>query len=1135
VNSIAALDPSAPQRRAADSTSSIWVAASAGTGKTKVLTDRVLNLLLSGTEPARILCLTFTKAAAAEMANRLNARLAKWAILPDMELRDEIRDITGTFPTPEHYARATQLFARVLDTPGGMRILTIHAFCQSVLRRFPLEADIPPHFEVMDERSAAELRQEAQTRILEQARNAPDGKLARALAEILTHIREQGFAELMAALTTERGRLKQIFDEAGGIEPYLARLNERLNVAPGEDKAGALAQFSSEARFDGPNLRKAAALLIQSKGVSDRGRGAELAAWLAGTPEMRADGWEGYRNQFLTQKHAPRVALATKAVLAAGDWVGPCLATEQARVLALQQRLAALITRNASAALARLGHAFLEEYEKSKKREALLDYDDLILATGALLDRPGVAPWVLFKLDGGIDHILIDEAQDTNLQQWQVVTALAQDFFTGLGQRDGPRTIFAVGDVKQSIFSFQRADPQEFIRMRRHFGAKAEAAKQKWDAVPLETSFRSTQAVLEIVDAVFAEPAARDGVALDGAEIRHISWRQGHAGRVELWPLVEPDAAAEGEPWALPIEQLSESAPRARLAQIIARTVADWIGSGAILESRGRPIRAGDVLVLVRRRGGFVAELLRELKRLDVPVAGADRMVLTAQLAVMDLMALGRFLLLPDDDLTLATVLKGPLIGFDEDQLFELAQGRPGSLWRALREHRGPRAMSAFATLSALLTRADFVPPHALYAELLGPGGGRKRLLARLGYEAEDAIDEFVSQSLAYERAHVPSLQGFLHWLDSGEAEIKRDLDAGGGKHLRIMTVHGAKGLQAPIVFLPDTVATPTRLPPLAWAEDGGTLLWAPGDGAGEPNAAAAKVAAQTKRDQEYRRLLYVALTRAEDRLYICGWKTRASQSATSWYGLIQAGMGEKGRAATIDLPGDCPGFAAPGLIHETTQDAPAKPDKPGAVASPDAVVLPKWAEPGPAPSEPAPPRPLVASRPNQPDPPVRSPLAADLDKRRYQRGTLIHRLLQTLPDLPPGTAEAAARRYLAGKSHGLAPEERDQIVRETMAILDHPDFAPLFSPDSRAEVPVVGLIDGKALSGRIDRLVVRGGEVMIIDYKTNRPPPLTVTEVAPAYLEQLAAYRAALERIYPGKTVRTVLLWTDGARLMEV
>jgi ATP-dependent helicase/nuclease subunit A len=1055
--------------------------------------------------------------------------------MPEMTLRGEIVKVTGKSPTPEQYALATRLFARVLDTPGGMRILTIHAFCQSVLRRFPLEAGIPPQFEVMDERSTAELLDDVQNQLLQQARVTPDSALAAALAEVLSHTREQGFAALLAALVGERGRLAQLLAAAGGLEPYLEQLSAQLDVAPGADRAGALAAFSAESNFDAATLRLVAGVLSRSSKTTDCSRGAGLAAWLAWPEERRAAGWGRYRELFLTQKLEPRASLATKSAKAEGSWVEESLLAEQDRVLALQRRLAALVVRDASAALARLGDDFLARYQDAKRRRAVLDYDDLVLATAALLQRPGLAPWVLFKLDGGIDHILIDEAQDTNPSQWQVVQSLAEDFFTGQGAVDRPRTIFAVGDVKQSIFSFQRADPEEFLNMRDHFTRAVEAARQSLPTVPLELSFRSTRPVLEVVDAVFREDKARDGVALDGAEIRHAAARADQPGRVELWPVIEPVPAPEPEPWALPLEQPPEPAPRLRLAQMIARLVASWLASGAVLEARGRPIRAGDVLVLVRRRGPFVAELLRELKQRGVPVAGTDRMVLTRQLAVMDLLALGHFLLLPEDDLTLAAVLKSPLIGLDEAQLYALAQPRSGSLWQALRTHPAPWAAAPREILQALRARADFVPPHELYAELLGAGGGRKRLLARLGAEAEDAIDEFLNQSLAYEQAAIPSLEGFLQWLERGEAEVKRDLDADSGRdQLRIMTVHGAKGLEAPIVFLPDTIAMPTRLPPLLWPRDGRVMLWAPGEGAGEALAAAARLAAQQKRDQEYRRLLYVALTRAADRLYICGWNTKAKRSDSCWYSLIETGMADLGRREPIKLPDSCPDFAGPGRVHAAAPK-PAAPNSAAAAAEPvPDAPLPAWAS-APAPPEPAPPRPLVASRPGQPDPPVLSPFGRDLDRRRFQRGTLVHRLLQTLPDVPDDQAEAAARRFLAAPAHALDPEEQGQIAAETLSVLRHPDFAPLFGPQSRAEVPVVGLIDGKALSGRIDRLVVTAAQVMIIDYKTNRPPPLDPADVAPAYLEQLAAYRAALERIYPDKRVRTLLLWTDGPRVMEV
>ncbi|MDB5361664.1 MAG: putative helicase UvrD-like [Rhodospirillales bacterium] len=1126
------LDPTKIQQLASDGRASVWVAASAGTGKTKVLTDRLLNLLLADTPPGRLLCLTFTKAAAAEMANRLNAKLSGWVTEGDINLRREIAGLTGIDEREVQQImldRARRLFARVLDTPGGMRILTIHAFCQSVLRRFPLEAGLPPQFEVMDDRSATEMLEEARLGVLTAAR-AAEGELGQALAEVTRHAGEQSFGELMQDLTTERGRLTQLIERTGGLDDYLAHLHRRLGVRPDETEDGLIRRACDETAFDGPGLRLAtAALLGGSK--TDMGRGDLLAAWL-GSPDARAVGFDAYQPAFLTAEGEARKALATKAVLAADPRIGEILAVEQARLLALQARRAAIVVARANAGLVRLASAFLAAYAREKRRRGLLDYDDLILATRALLDQPGVAPWVLFKLDGGIDHILIDEAQDTNPDQWQVVEALAAEFFVGDGAAPPNRTIFAVGDAKQSIFSFQRADPQEFLRMQQHFEDRVSRARREWRTVPLQVSFRSSAAVLQAVDAVFALDEARNGVALDGAVIQHIAHRHGHAGRVELWPALEPDAVEGEEPWAPALDQRPIEAPRGKLARRIAATIHHWIQAGEMLPARGRPVRAGDVLVLVRRRGGFVAELVRALKQLGVPVAGADRMVLTAQLAVMDLIALGRVLLLPEDDLTLASVLKSPLIGLDEDALYRLAHGRTGSLWQALAAAIEPGMVMAYDTLGRLMGRADFVPPYRLYAEFLGAGGARQRLIGRLGPDAADAIDEFLSQCLAHERAHVPSLEGFLHWLERGEADIKRDLDQGGRDEVRIMTVHGSKGLQAPIVFLPDTVQAPVQMPQLLWPERGDLMLWRPAKGAGEPLCEAARAAAKAKRDEEYRRLLYVALTRAEDRLYVAGWRGKRDQ-AGSWYDLIDAGLQTIGRIETLPAPPGHDPFP-PSLVHDTAQSVPAKLDDKAAAEGLSDEALPEFAR-RPRPDEPSPPRPLVASRPSQPEPAATSPLGPDSDTTRFRRGLLIHRLMQSLPDLAHGAREPAARRFLAQKAHDLAPEEQDAIARETLAVLDHPEFAALFASGSRAEVPVVGLIDGRALNGRIDRLVVTDDAVLIVDYKTNRPPPTEAAEVSPAYVEQLAAYRAALERIYPGRRVRTLLLWTDGPRLMEL
>lgn len=1111
-------DPSIDQRRAAHPHTSVWVSASAGTGKTKVLTDRVLTLLLAGTPPHKILCLTFTKAAAAEMANRIADKLKDWATLPDAALDRKLLDLLGNPAAPEQTRLARRLFAQVLDVPGGMKIQTIHAFCQSLLRRFPLEAGLAPHFQVMDDRDSAELLDLARDEVLSAAREAADPVLAEALAEVVRWVGETGFPDLLGALTTERGRIKRM---AG------PPVRERLGLDPDDTPDAVIARACDDGAFAVDDCRRAVTIL-ETGSATDKERAAALAVWLA-DPEGRAAGWPAYVNAYLTQKGKMRSRLATKACAAAL----PALQTEAERLLRVAERHRAAIVAHASEALLMLGRALLAAYERHKDARALLDYDDLILGAVRLLtETAGAAAWVLFKLDGGIDHVLVDEAQDTNPDQWAVVRALTDEFFAGQGARAAIRTVFAVGDAKQSIYSFQRADPREFERMRQVLERQVPAARQLWAEIPLRVSFRSTKAVLDAVDAVFNRDPGRDGVALDGEEIRHEPWRDQDAGLVEIWPPVEPKDTDEAEPWKLPVERVRGDSPRARLAGLVARRIRAMVGS-EMLESKGRPVRAGDVMVLVRRRNAFVEDLVRELKTQGVAVAGADRLVLTEQMAVMDLMALGQVLLLPEDDLTLATVLKGPLIGLDEDQLFRLARPRSGSLWQALKE--SDEFANAHAALSELFGLADRMPPHELYAHVLGTCGGRLKLVRRLGWEAEDAIDEFMGLTLAFERAHPPSLQGFLHWLESGAVEIKRDLEQGGHDAVRIMTVHGSKGLQAPIVFLPDTLQAPSQVPRLLWLgdRDEETLAWLPRSDLADPECAAAVDSAKHARDQEYRRLLYVAMTRAEDRLYVCGWRTRRAEPQDCWYNLIRAAVADYGVEATDDFLAGHRETANNRVLRLTcAQRRPPQPDGHAPAGSTD-QPWPTWVH-HTAPDEPDPPRPLTPSRPDGEEPPVRSPLGLDAGAR-FRRGVLIHRLLQTLPDLPADRRAQAAARYLARPAWDLPAAAQAELAMEVARVLQHPEFAAIFGPGSQAEVPIVGVIGERVVSGQVDRLLVTATEVLVIDYKTNRPPPSLVAEVAPVYLRQMAAYRAALACIFPNRAVRCALLWTDTPRLMPL
>ena len=1158
MNEVRPIDPNVAQRRAANPENSVWVGASAGTGKTKVLTDRVIRLMRSqwrgkqlvpGADPGRILCLTFTKAAAAEMANRLNERLARWTVLPDSALGAKLTQLTGKSPEADVLDAARRLFARVVDTPGGIAIRTLHGFCERVLRRFPLEAGITPNFTVLDDKAAGDLLDDARRATIRAARQAPNSALGQAFARLTTTAGESTIDNLLDAIIGNRGAFQKLLARPGGADAAIAEAYRAHDLDPSVDEAGLIRAACAEGAFDRAALQAACTILSGGK-KTDATCAAAIAAFLeADGAAARFAGFDAYCLGFLTKEGERRKKLPTKGCAAAA----PAIAAEAERLLGVAKQRRALRLCANTAAMMRIAEDLLARYRAAKAARAALDFEDLIAETRALLGDPGVAAWVLFKLDGGLDHILIDEAQDTNAAQWEIVAALAADFFAGESAHDSaapPRTLFAVGDVKQSIFSFQGADPQAFAAMRAHFADRVRQARQGWDPVDMRVSFRSVRAVLDVVDQVFADPEARDGLTLPDAgeaedAIAHQAFRRGMAGLVELWPLIGDEEAEPPEAWAAPeAPQQARAAPQVRLAALIADQVADWLQRGEVLPARDRAIEPADVLILLQRRKPLLDPLVSAFKARDIPLAGADRLLLTEQLAVMDLMALGRFVLLPEDDLTLATILRSPFIDLSEDQLFALAWDRPGSLWRALGDKRGAdRAFAvAYDWLYDMRQAALWQRPYEGFARALAmpcpadARSGERALLGRLGGEAHDPIDAFMALALEYEREQPASLQGFLQWVELRAAEIKRDAGGGDNNVVRIMTVHGAKGLQAPIVFLPDTALRRFEAPPLLWPQGGNDApavpLWAGGSenmtGIADARADAAKRAAAA----ESRRLLYVALTRAEDRLYISGIGDEVTP--LSWYDLIR-------RAFDADRCDPPPQevrdarFGGEAVLRLSDRQAvPAEPDDPPGGRAGPAVTLPGWALRRP-PAEPVPSRPLTPSRPVAADPPQLSPLISRRMAPGLTRGRLVHRLLEMLPEVPAAERPAAGARLLGHYSASLGEAEREALLAEVLRLFDDADFAPLFGPQGRAEVSIAGLVGARSISGQIDRLLIEPQRILILDYKSDRPAPHSADDVAPAYLRQMGAYRAALARLYPNRAIVTALLWTEVPRLMPL
>lgn len=1128
------------QRLAALPESSAWVEANAGSGKTKVLIDRVARLLLKRAEPDSILCVTYTKAAASEMQSRLFARLGEWCVMDDDHLRSELAKLETRKPedyTHDDLGLARQLFADALETPGGLRIETIHAFCGRVLRRFPLEAGIAPGFSELDDDDSADLW-DAAFRAMGRRVIKGDAALVEAARFAAEAGGGKGF-DAVRNLLPRRATIQKYIAKAGGIDAAVEKLRKEL-------KAPALSVEKLYEQAMGKDLPrdalKRALTGFASGGKRDQDQAALLETTLSDqTSEVRfaalrsvvfkKDGDLKSRSYVFSKG----VAASNPVVVDLFDVETP-QGSETLRIIAIDEAINAARLFERSAALLRLADVLFEDFAIRKRARAGLDFDDLIETTSHLLTREHAAEWVLWKLDGGISHILLDEAQDTSPAQWKILKALTDDIFAGAGAvRDEQRTLFVVGDQKQSIYSFQGADPEHFLTEKRDFITKSETSEIDYDLPDLAMSFRSAPEILTYVDTVFdtdvfapdapftlTPPAAAD-------LLRHTPFRRHEHGSVELWPLEPRSDREPAHAWTAPKGQESAASPKAKLANRIAKYIRREIDSGAAVwdKKQQRPAKPGDFLILVRgRTGGLFDGILQALKRENIPVAGADRIQLLDSLPVQDLLNLIRFALCPEDDLTLAEILKGPFGGLDDDQLFALAHNRKGSLWQAIQS----APLKPF--LDNVLARRH-QPPFEFLTHALERGHGLPRpgwelILSRFGGPAREPITALIDRAAGFDAHEAPSLQTFLDAIERRGGEVKREL-SGPQDEVRVMTVHGAKGLEAPIVILPDTASKHGGEKDGLFVTEDGAPIWAGSKSNDTKLSEQLRTVAEARALREHRRLLYVALTRAQDRLIVCGafsgHPKGAGHADTSWYTVAQSAMArlaDKGQAeeiaeddrtilrfgaaADLLIPATIAHGAQPALPDWLTQQAPVE-------------NLPRILSPSR----------LTASA----EPPVLSPFGAGRAER-LRRGTLIHLLFEVLPDLPQKSRRKAAEGFLK-KQPDLSQDQRKEMLDAAMRVLDDPQFATVFGPGGRAEAPVIGRLGRDTINGRVDRLVITTAEILIVDYKTDRPAPPTVEGVGEAYIAQMAAYRAVLTQRWPNRPIRCLLVWTDGPKLMEI
>jgi len=1127
------LSPSSPYLNAT-------VMASAGTGKTYLLVTRLVRLLLAGARPDAILAITFTRKAAAEMQTRLAERLYALASLDEKSLADRLREM-DIEPEAATLERAWRLYESLLQNRQSVRTTTFHAFCQEILLRFPLEADVPPGFELLD--SSTEIAESAWAALLTEAGQEPESPLATHLERLLDYT--GGLFNLQRALDSflsHRGDWWAFTEEAEQpVDFALARLQQQLDIDPDGDPLHDL--FTEQRMLE---LAEFAGLLAKhpNKGNNEALEALATARHSELPLQIR---YTACQAAFLTKQNTPRARKSSKAQMKSMGPEGEMRFLElhdafSQRLLCVLEQLAAQETYRACTDWYTIGSRLLHHYQRIKSEQRLLDFTDLEWRAYRLLAHSDNALWVQYKLDQRIDHLLVDEFQDTNPTQWRLLQPLLQEM--AAGQSGKARSVFLVGDAKQSIYRFRRAEPRLFHTAHEWLSTHLDA-----QGFPLHISWRSAPAIMQGINKVFGEHGPMAGMLRDFTD--HDTHHQTLWGAVTVLPLIEEqqeEISTREEALRLrnPLQQPRElvvddryGREGAQMAAIMRQLIDEQSLIGSAEDAR--PIHYGDIMLLVRSRShvGYYEQALREA---GIPYIGAERGTLLESLEVGDMVALLELLITPYNNLSLATVLRSPLYACSDEDLQRLAQSGSGNWYQRLQElaptlpANTPLSLAAHQ-LEQWRSLAGRLPIHDLLDRIFCEGNVLERYQAafpeHLRNRSVANLVRFLELALEIDSGRYPSLSHFLYRL--GELRENRDEApdeapvSGSSERVRIMTIHAAKGLEAPVVFLADSAAGSGNEKPfrtlVGWpaTEPRPQQFLLVGKQGQQP--AQVKLALEHEKSEEQREaanLLYVAITRARQLLYVSGVKPRRGEEL-GWYGAIRQGLDplqETPREAALTL---------------SSNAMPEHAGKGGEVTRSDTIVsLPaELSGPLPIPSqsyEIAPSNQALHT----------APLGETVDEDARLRGLVIHRLLECYSDEPSVQHPRVAHEVAAEFSLSPASQTYRSWIAECEALLQRTELSPIFFPpegvESLNEVPIIYTHDGQTVHGIIDRLLLLPDELWIVDYKSHQHATQhTIAALATSYREQLHFYALGAQRLWPERTVRTFLLFTHPGILHEV
>lgn len=1088
-----------------------WIQAHAGSGKTYQLVQHIIGLLVEGETPGSIVCMTYTKAAAAEMQGRLQSRLGELRRMPEPELIQALEAILGYVPRQEHIQRARELLIALLDAVPGVQFFTIHSFCQSLLSRFPLEAGISASFTLLDDRQSRQLLARSFHGLLDAAME--DAALRDAFSVLQLAAREGAVEALLQEGLAFRQEWQAWFAD-GSPDPLAASIDAYFDVAsiPSID-------VQMEARYDGAWRATAAGIasLLLGGSSSEIAIGSPIAAWL---PACDPHAWDAYSLAFVTKTGTARKTLFTKGFRERYPAQAAWLADEQAFTLKLQHERAVLAAAALSKSLSLLMYRLLAIYEDAKAGLRALDYDDLLFKVQAMLANASLRPWIMYKLDQQVRHLLVDEAQDTSPAQWAIIEMLREELWQEGVQH--ARSLLVVGDIKQSIYSFQGAVPELFLEQRQSTGETFAQLGIVLEDVPLATSRRTAELLLTVVDQVLMHPAVRSACLTEGQLPAHRTVYREQAAIISCWPAMRKAESEKPSPFEPADAYVVQAHARQLWAQQVAKRIATWLREGRMLAARGRAVRAGDILILVQTRK-IAPLLIQALEAEHIAVAGLDRLRLGTHLAVRDHLAFIEWALYAEDDYHLAIALRSPLGGVSEEELFVIAHDRGEmTLWQALlaRLPAHPCIQRFLSWKEVLLACAPDISLQRMHAD----GGLRHAYATRFGDEVLEILDAFLTEASRYVEGGGASLRGFASWLTEDGTEIKRDQEQQSDK-VRIMTVHGAKGLEAPVVILADAFDRPSMArETLLFTpfKDGRIPLVKKGDALLLPAVAEAFDRRKQAKFAEYYRLLYVALTRAEDELYIGGVDSGGKGDAANdpmphWYGVVsevlKAMGGNEDEAQGIML------YSAQGSGVGLRRDKQADTMR-------QAEVLPEWVHRvAPVP----PPRDRIYS-PSSLVPYVPA-VGRDAGGNAAERGVIYHRVLQWMELYAPAD-KAELHAWIKREAPHWNAKQWQEAAERLWHLYSMPEWRWMWESPSHREVNIAGTLDIHGVptrfAGQIDRLVMLPERRVILDYKTSARVP-DQEHIPESYKIQMLAYKKLLEADGSGLSVSVGLLYTAG------